>query len=284
MNTADKQYLDIAKQILNEGFDHETRAHYADGTIARAKKLTQVEMNFDLSKDFPILTSKKLARIMAYKEAFWIYVMGSNKIEDLHQLNVKVWDEWVKPDGTIGPAYGDQARHWKKHHFDANGNYINTTEIDQVQRLIDGLINNPYGRRHIINLWNVGDLGEMALQPCAFETEWSVVGDRLDCFLNQRSGDAALGIPFNTTQYAMFIHMIARVTGLKPGKFKHYINDVHIYDRHEEGIRLQLQQETFDLPTLWVNDQVTDFNKFTVNDVKVLNYQHGPEIKFEVAI
>lgn len=265
-NNADKQYLDLVRDILDNGYYDQNRTGIA------TKKLNSKMFQFDLQKEFPILTTKQVFFKTAVKELIWIYVMGSNDVNKLHEMNVKVWDEWVKEDGTIGKAYGYQARHW-------NGN------IDQVQNLINTLKTNPQSRRMIISLWNVGDLPEMALEPCAFMTMWDVMGDTLNMTLIQRSCDLGLGGPFNTTQYATLQYMIAHVTGLKAGQFTHFINNAHIYENHFDALKLQLTRTPFE-PTakIWINPEVKDFNDFTPNDIKLLDYVSHPSIKMEVAI
>lgn len=167
MNNTDTQYLNLVRDILENGYYDQNR------TGIPTKKLYGKSFHFDLQKEFPILTTKQVYFKTAVKELIWIYVMGSNDVNKLHEMNVKVWDEWAKEDGTIGKAYGYQARHWNEN-------------IDQVQKLIDTLKNNPQSRRMIISLWNVGDLPEMALEPCAFMTMWDVMGDVLNMTLIQR--------------------------------------------------------------------------------------------------
>lgn len=188
MTVADKQYLDLLKRILNEGEMSPTRAKWKDGEIASAKKLFGQSYTFDLQKEFPILTTKQVAFKTAVRELIWIWVMGSNKVADLQKMGAKIWDEWQLEDGTIGKAYGFQARHLQKHIFDSiTGEYLGFKEIDQVQNLIDGLRRDPQSRRHIVSFWNVADLNEMSLQPCAFETIWDVSLDGyLNCQLVQR--------------------------------------------------------------------------------------------------
>ncbi|AKF96262.1 thymidylate synthase [Brevibacillus laterosporus] len=261
MSQADIQYLALVEDILENGYYDNNR------TGIPTKKLFGKLLSYDLQKEFPILTTKFVAFKTAVKELLWIYKHQSNDVRLLQEMGVRVWDEWAKEDGTIGKAYGYQVAKHK-----------------QIDKLIDGLKNDPQGRRHIISLWDMNDLEEMALQPCAFQTMWDVADGYLNCTLVQRSGDMGLGIPFNTTQYAVLIHMIAQVTGLKPGRFQHYINNAHIYENHFEGLRTQLTREAYPAPTFWINPEITDFYDFTPDDVKLIDYKHQPKIAMEVAV
>jgi thymidylate synthase len=261
MNNADRQYLKIAEEILEKGYYDNNR------TGVPTKKLFGKLMSFDLQKEFPILTTKFVPFKTAIKELFWIYVMQSNDVRGLQQMGVSVWDEWMLADGTIGKSYGYQVAKYK-----------------QIDKLIEGLKNDPQSRRHIINLWNIEDLPEMALQPCAFQTLWDVSDGHLNCTLIQRSGDWGLGICFNTTQYSVLIHMIAQITGLKAGRFNHYINNAHLYENHFKPLREQLKRNYYAPPKLWINPNVTDFYDFSPEDIKLIDYKHHPKINMEVAI
>jgi thymidylate synthase len=285
MNTADKQYIKIAKRILKKGELVPTRCVYADGTQAFAKRLWDQSFKFDLRKEIPILKSKQMFPVTCYKELNWIWVMGSNDVRELQKMGVTVWDEWMLPDGTIGKAYGYQARQVDDHIFDDEGNYVRTEKIDQVKNLIEGIKRDPFGRRHIVNFWNVADLKKMSLVPCAYETHWFVTKNGyLNCKLIQRSGDLGLGVPFNMTQYALLVHMIAQITGLKPGFFKHEITDCHIYDRHLDLITLQFDRpEIQEEPTVWLNPDIKNFDDFTIKDVKIKNYKYHEKIEMEIA-
>jgi thymidylate synthase len=261
MNQADKQYLQLVKDILENGYYDNNR------TGIPTKKLFGKLFEFDLQKEFPILTTKFVPFKTAVKELFWIYVMQSNDVRGLQQMGVHVWDEWMREDGSIGKAYGYQIAKYK-----------------QIDKLIAGLKNDPQSRRHIISLWNLDDLEDMALQPCAFQTIWDVSDGYLNCSLIQRSGDVGLGIPFNFTQYAVLVHMVAQVTGLKAGKLNHYINNAHIYENHFEPIKQQLTREPFEAPKLWINPEITNFYDFSVDDIRLIEYKHHPKIEMDVAV
>jgi len=266
INNADYQYNSLLKEILETGYKDQNR------TGISTYKLFGKTFRFDLQKEFPIITTKFVAFKTAIKEIMWIYVQGNNNVKDLQNMNVKIWDEWMKEDGTIGPAYGYQARHW-------GGN------IDQVKNLIDTLKNDPYSRRMIVSFWNVQDLPEMALQPCCFLTMWDVVGDMLNMSLIIRSNDLILGNPFNMCQYAALQCMVAHVTGFKPGIFSMYMNNVHVYENHIEGAKLQLSREPYESTAkIWINPEVKNFDDFKPNDIRLLDYKCHDKIKFDVAV
>ncbi|MEK6264666.1 MAG: thymidylate synthase [Clostridium sp.] len=253
MNEMDSQYLKIAENILKRGYYAQNRTGVA------TYKLPHQIMQFDLEEEFPILTTKFVAFKTAVKELLWIFKDQSNDVKKLQEQNVHIWDEWALEDGTIGKAYGYQIA---KYH--------------QIDKLIEALKNNPQDRRMMMNLWNIEDLPQMALQPCCFLTLWDVTDGRLNCMLVQRSGDTALGVPFNTTQYAVLVHMLAKVTGLKPGLFTHVINNAHIYENHIEGLKLQISRklEAVDAPKIWINPEIKDFYDFTPEDIKLIDYKH----------
>lgn len=263
MSYADKQYLDIVQNILEKGYYDNNR------TGVSTFKLPHQIMQHDLSKEFPILTTKFVAFKTAVKELLWIYKDQSNDVTRLQEQNVHIWDEWMRPDGTIGKAYGYQVNKFK-----------------QIDKLINTLKTNPQDRRMIISLWNIEDLPDMALQPCCYETLWDVNGDRLNCMLIQRSGDIPLGVPFNMSQYAVLVHLIAQVTGFKPGLFTHVVNNAHIYENQIEGMRLQLGRREQDIiaPELWINPEITNFYDFTPDDIKLIDYKHLGKIKMEVSV
>ncbi|MNL91036.1 Thymidylate synthase 2 [compost metagenome] len=213
----DNQYMEIVKNILNKGYYDQNRTGVA------TYKLPHQIMQFDLEREFPILKSKLVAFKTAVKELLWIYQKQSNDVRELQKEGVHIWDEWMQEDGTIGEAYGAQVK-----------------KFNQIDKLIESLKTNPQDRRMMLNLWNIADLPKMALQPCCFLTMWDVTDGRLNCMLIQRSGDIPLGVPFNTTQYAVLVHMIAQVTGLRPGLFTHVINNAHIYENQIDGMKKQV--------------------------------------------
>lgn len=263
MSSADTQYLDMVERILKQGYYSNNR------TGIPTYKLPHQIFQFDLEKEFPILTTKFVAFKTAVKEILWIWQLQSNDVRELQKMNCHVWDEWMRPDGTIGKAYGYQIRKYK-----------------QLDHLLDMLRHDPQNRRMIVTLWNIEDLPDMALQPCAFQTLWDVSDGRLNCMLVQRSGDMGLGVPFNMTQYAVLIHLIAQTVGLKPGLFTHVINNAHIYENHVEAMKTQLARrgQAFPAPRLCINPDIHDFYQFTIDDIALDGYQHLGKLPMEVAV
>ena len=263
MGKYDKVYLDMVQNILDNGYYDQNR------TINKTYKLPHQVMQFNLSDEFPILTTKRVAFNVAVKEMLWIFKDQSNNVLELQKEKVRIWDEWMLQDGTIGTSYG----------------YI-VKKYDQMDKLIHDLKTDPQNRRMMINLWQIPYLDTGALHPCCFLTMWDVTDGYLNCMLVQRSGDVALGVPFNTTQYAVLTQMLAQVTGHKAGLFTHIINNAHIYDNQLEGMKLQLTRKdnTYKSPTLWLNPDIDDFYKFTIDDIKLIDYIHHPEIKMEVSV
>lgn len=264
MSLADQKYLAIIQNILDSGALGDNR------TGMPAYKLPHQIMQFDLEKEFPILTTKFVAFKTAVKEILWIWQKQSNDVRELQKWNCHVWDEWMREDGTIGKAYGYQLG---KYH--------------QVDTLLETLKKDPQSRRMVVDLWNVHDLPDMALQPCAFLTMWDVSDDgRLNCMLVQRSGDMGLGVPFNMSQYAALVCMIAQVSGLRPGLFTHVINNAHIYANHVDQLKLQLTRlpDAYEAPKLILDPDIKDFYDFQPEDIRLENYQHHDKIAMEVSV
>ena len=264
MSLADTKYLDIVQNILDNGRLGQNR------TGMPAYKLPHQIMQFDLEKEFPILTTKFVAFKTSVKEILWIWQKQSNDVRVLQQWNCHVWDEWMQEAGTIGKADGYQLA---KYH--------------QGDTLLKTLKENPQSRRMVVSMWNVEDLPEMALQPCAFLTMWDVSADnRLNCMLVQRSGDMGLGIPFNMAQYAALVCMIAQVSGLRPGLFTHVINNAHIYENHVEALKTQLarRNEAYPAPRLQLNPEIKDFYDFKPEDIVLENYQHLGKMPMNVSV
>lgn len=264
MSEADQQYLSIIEKILHTGRLGDNR------TGMPAYKLPHQIMQFDLEKEFPILTTKFVAFKTSVKEILWIWQKQSNDVRVLQEWNCHVWDEWMRPDGTIGKAYGYQL-----------------AEYHQVDTLLHLLKTDPQSRRMVVDLWNVKDLPDMELYPCAFLTMWDVSADgRLNCMLVQRSGDMGLGVPFNMAQYAALIHMIAQVTNLRPGIFTHVINNAHVYENHVDGMKLQLSRlpDAYKAPVLKLNPDIHDFYDFKPEDIVLENYEHHGKIPLEVSV
>ncbi|WP_297426158.1 thymidylate synthase [Clostridium sp.] len=263
MSLYDDKYLSIANDILENGYFDNNR------TGVKTYKLPHQIMQFNLEKEFPILTTKFVAFKTAVKELLWIFKDQSNDVKALQAQNVKIWDEWIMEDGTIGTSYG-----WVVKKF------------NQMDKLIDALKNNPQDRRMMLNLWQIPYLDDGALYPCCFLTMWDVTDGKLNCMLVQRSGDWGLGVPFNTSQYAVLVHLLAQVTGHKPGLFTHVINNAHIYENQVEGLKLQLtrRNDTYSAPKLWINPEIKDFYDFTPDDIKLEDYKYHEAIKMDVSV
>ncbi len=263
MSSYDEKYLRIVSDVIDHGYLDQNR------TGMPAYKLPHQIMQFDLSAEFPILTTKKVAFKTAVRELLWIYRDQSNDVSRLQEQNVHIWDEWVDSNNTIGKGYGYQI-----------------AKYSQIDKLIEALRNDPHSRRMIMNMWNIEDLPDMTLQPCCFMTLWDVSGDRLNCMLIQRSGDLGLGVPFNTTQYAVLVHLIAQVTGLKMYKRQHVINNAHVYANHVEALKGQvaLLPKAYTAPILKVDPSVRDFYDFTADHISLEGYTSHGTIRMEVAV
>ncbi len=270
MSRADEIFISMCRDILQNGFSSEgqnVRAKWADGTPAHTIKKFGVVNRYDLEKEFPILTLRPTNYRAAIDEILWIWQRKSNNIKD---LNSKIWDSWADENGSIGKAYGYQLK--IKHKYPEG-------EFDQVDRVIYDLKNNPYSRRIIVNMYNHADLNEMNLYPCAYSITFNVTGNKLNAVLNQRSQDVLVANNWNVSQYAILVHMFAKVCGLKVGELVHVIADAHIYDRHIPLIEELISRKTYDAPKLIINPDVKDFYDFKVEDFVLEGYKAGPQIK-----
>ncbi|MCH5257011.1 MAG: thymidylate synthase [Lachnospiraceae bacterium] len=276
MSLADTIFVNMCNDILNNGTSTEgekVRPHWEDGTPAYTIKKFGVVNRYDLSKEFPLITLRKTALKSATDEMLWIWQQKSNNINDLHS---HIWDEWADEDGSIGKAYGYQMG--VKHQYKEG-------MMDQVDRVIYDLKNNPFSRRIMTNIYVHQDLHEMRLYPCAYSMTFNVTqkkGDdklTLNAILNQRSQDVLAANNWNVVQYAVLVHMLAQVCDMRVGELVHVIADAHIYDRHIPIIRELINRPAYDAPTFWLNPEIKDFYAFTRNDVKVENYVTGPQIE-----
>ena len=282
MSLADNIFIAMCKDIIENGTSTEgekVRPHWEDGTPAYTIKKFGVVNRYDLSGEFPIITLRKTALNSATDEMLWIWQQKSNNIHDLHS---HIWDAWADEDGSIGKAYGYQMG--VKHPYKEG-------MMDQVDRVIYDLKNNPFSRRIMTNLYVHQDLHEMRLYPCAYSMTFNVTQKKgeekliLNAVLNQRSQDVLAANNWNVVQYAVLVHMLAQVCGMKVGELVHVIADAHIYDRHIPVVKELIERQTYDAPTFWLNPDIKDFYQFTRNDVKVENYVTGPQIeKIPVAI
>ena len=276
MSYADLVYRDTCRKILTEGVwdtDREVRPHWPDGTPAHTVKCFGIVNRYDLKKEFPIMTLRRTYYRSCIDELLWIWQKKSNNV---HELGSHIWDSWADENGSIGKAYGYQLG--VKHRYPEG-------EFDQVDRVLYDLKHNPASRRILTNLYNFSDLHEMALYPCAYSMTFNVSGNTLNAILNQRSQDMLTANNWNVVQYAVLVHMLAQVSGLEAGELVHVIADCHIYDRHVPLVQKLLEREPLPAPVFYVNPEVKDFYKFTVNDFRLENYRfHEFREKIPVAI
>lgn len=263
-----KQYLDLLQRILEEG---EFRA---DRTGTGTLSVFGHQMRFDLSEGFPLVTTKKVHLKSIIYELLW-FLKGSTNVSYLQEHGVRIWNEWARPDGELGPIYGYQWRSWP----DGSGGFV-----DQIANVVADIKANPYSRRHIVSAWNVACIDQMQLPPCHILFQFYVASGRLSCQLYQRSGDCFLGVPFNIASYALLTMMVAQVTGLEPGHFVHTLGDAHIYSNHIEQVRLQLSRQPYPLPQMKLNPGVKSIDDFVYDDFVLENYVAHPHIKGEVSV
>ena len=277
MSYADDLFIRMCQDIIDNGLSTEgekVRPVWEDtGESAYTIKRFGVVNRYDLSKEFPALTLRRTALKSAFDEILWIWQKKSNNI---HDLNSTVWDEWADEDGSIGKAYGYQLG--VKHQYKEG-------MMDQVDRVLYDLKNNPYSRRIMTNIYVHQDLHEMNLYPCAYSMTFNVTKEKdsdkltLNGVLNQRSNDVLAANNWNVCQYALLLMMIAQVCDMKAGELLHVIADAHIYDRHIPLVKELISRETHPAPKVWLNPEVKDFYAFTVDDLHVEDYVTGPQIK-----
>ncbi|MBC8397368.1 thymidylate synthase [Flavobacteriaceae bacterium] len=273
-----KQYLNLVKEVLENGNQK------GDRTGTGTKSIFGHQLRFDLSKGFPMITTKKLHLKSIIHELLW-FINGDTNISYLNKNGVKIWNEWANKDGDLGPVYGYQWRNW------------NGDEIDQIKELISTLKSNPNSRRMLISAWNPSVLpdtsktfeenvanGKAALPPCHAFFQFYVNNGKLSCQLYQRSADVFLGVPFNIASYALFTMMIAQVCGYKPGDFVHTFGDAHIYNNHIDQVKLQLSRDTRPLPKMEINPEIKSIFDFKFEDFTLVDYNPHPHIKGAVAI
>ena len=276
MNLADKIFVDMCKDIIENGTSTEgekVRPVWPDGTSAYTIKKFGVVNRYDLSKEFPALTLRKTAIKTCVDEMLWIWQKKSNNIND---LKGHIWDEWADETGSIGKAYGYQMG--VKHQYKEG-------MMDQVDRVIYDLKNNPFSRRIMTNIYVHQDLSEMHLYPCAYSMTFNVTqkpGEEklvLNAILNQRSQDVLAANNWNVCQYAVLVHMLAQVCDMQVGELVHVIADAHIYDRHVDIVKELIEREQYPAPKFWINPEIKDFYDFTPDDIKLIDYVTGEQIK-----
>lgn len=276
MSYADKIFVDMCRDIIDNGTSTEgekVRPKWADGTPAYTIKKFGVVNRYNLQKEFPALTLRKTGIKSCTDELLWIWQRKSNNI---HDLKPKIWDSWADENGSIGKAYGYQMG--VKHQYKEG-------MMDQIDRVIYDLKNNPYSRRIMTNIYVHQDLHEMNLYPCAYSMTFNVTKGKekdkltLNAILNQRSQDVLAANNWNVCQYAVLVHMLAQVCDMEVGELVHVIADAHIYDRHIPMVEELISREQHPAPTFWLNPGIKDFYQFTTDDVRLDNYVTGPQIK-----
>jgi len=273
-----KQYLDLIRHIQENGVEK------TDRTGTGTKSVFGYQMRFDLSKGFPMVTTKKLHLKSIIHELLW-FLKGDTNISYLQENGVRIWNEWADENGNLGPVYGYQWRNW------------NGEEIDQIKDILHSLKTNPDSRRMLVTAWNPSVLpdtsksfaenvanNKAALPPCHAFFQFYVANGKLSCQLYQRSADVFLGVPFNIASYALLTLMMAQVCNLEAGEFIHTLGDAHIYANHKEQIELQLTREPKRLPTMKINPEVNDLFAFTYDDFELLDYDPHPLIKGKVSV
>lgn len=263
-----KQYHDLMHHILHNGVKKSDRT--GTGTIS----VFGYQMRFDLSKGFPVVTTKKLHLRSIIHELLW-FLKGDTNISYLQDNKVSIWNEWADEKGNLGPVYGHQWRSWPT----PDGN-----SIDQISRAVELIKNQPDSRRIIVSSWNVSDIDSMALPPCHAFFQFYVTEGKLSCQLYQRSADVFLGVPFNIASYSLLTLMMAQVCELLPGDFIHTFGDAHLYSNHIEQTELQLSREILPLPEMKINPLIKDIFEFTFDDFQLENYEPHPHIKAQVAV
>ena len=263
-----KQYHELMHHILQNGVKKSDRT--GTGTIS----VFGYQMRFDLSKGFPVITTKKLHLRSIIHELLW-FLKGDTNISYLKDNKVSIWDEWADEKGNLGPVYGHQWRNWPT---------PDGKSIDQISHAVELIKNKPDSRRIIVSAWNVSDIDNMALPPCHAFFQFYVTEGKLSCQLYQRSADVFLGVPFNIASYSLLTLMMAQVCNLLPGDFIHTFGDAHLYSNHIEQAELQLSREIRPLPEMKMNPIIKDIFKFTFDDFQLENYDPHPHIKAQVAV
>lgn len=263
-----RSYLDLLRHVLDHGTPKQDRT--GTGTLSAFGH----QLRFDLSRGFPLVTTKKVHFKSVVVELLW-FLRGDTNVQFLHDHGVSIWDEWADASGGLGPVYGRQWRSWPA---------PNGQTIDQMAQVLDEIRVNPDSRRLIVSAWNVADIPRMALAPCHALFQFYVIEGRLSCQLYQRSADLFLGVPFNIASYALLTMMVAQVTGLAPGEFIHTFGDAHIYQNHLEQVKLQLSREPKPLPAVRLNPDIDSLFGFAYEHVELVNYNPHPRIPAPVAV
>jgi thymidylate synthase len=263
-----RQYHDLLRLVLEEGVARSDRT--GTGTLS----IFGAQARFDLRERFPLLTTKKLHLKSIIYELLW-FLRGETNVRYLNEYGVTIWDEWADENGDLGRVYGAQWREWRG----ANG-----IRVDQIDKVISEIKENPASRRLIVSAWNPAEIDEMALPPCHVLFQFYVNDGELSCQLYQRSADLFLGVPFNIASYSLLTMMVAHVGGLQAGDFVHTFGDLHLYQNHLEQAREQLRRECRPLPRMQLNPAITRLEDFRFEDFTLLDYNPHPSIKAPIAV
>lgn len=297
-----KIYHDALQHILDKGVIKSDRTGV--GTIS----VFGLQLRFNLKDSFPAITTKRLAWKSVVGELLW-FIEGTGDERRLAEIThgsrdgtvtiwtpnalAPYWKNQAQYQGDLGRVYGVQWRHWQKYterkdmgsaHLGGTRVAADRTEIDQLELLINGIKTDPNGRRHILTAWNPAELDQMALPPCHLLAQFYVANNQLSCQMYQRSADMFLGVPFNIASYSLLTHMIAQVCNLEVGEFVHVLGDAHIYNTHIEQVKEQLSRESLSPPSLWLNPEIQDINNFTMDDIKLVDYQSHPALRAPMAV
>lgn len=264
-----QQYHDLMRDVMEHGVDRPDRT----GTGTRS--VFGRQLRFDLQDGLPVVTTKRVWLRAVIHELLW-FIQGSTSTEYLEKHRVEaLWKPWADAEGRLGPVYGKQWRDWEGEGGESH---------DQLAAVIESIRTNPHSRRHIVSAWNVGDLERMVLPPCHVMFQFYVAWGKLSCQLTQRSADVFIGLPFNITSYAILTHMVAQCCGLDVGELIISLGDAHLYHNHFDQAREQLTRESYALPQLQLNPDITDIDVFHHTDIEVVGYEHHPAIKAPVAV
>ena len=262
-----EQYLDLLRHVKLKGIKKEDRT--GTGTLS----VFGYQMRFDLSKGFPLVTTKEIHLKSIIYELLW-FLQGGTNIKYLNDNGVTIWNEWANKEGDLGPVYGAQWRSWK----------TKNKTVDQIAEVIEQIKTNPKSRRLIVSAWNVGEIDDMALAPCHALFQFYVADGKLSCQLYQRSADIFLGVPFNIASYALLLIMIAKVTKLGLGEFIHTFGDAHLYLNHLDQADEQLKRKPYPLSQMKLNSEINDISEFEYEDFELVNYQSHPKISAPISV
>jgi thymidylate synthase len=263
-----REYHDLLRLVLDQGQPRNDRT--GTGTLS----IFGAQARFDLRKNFPLLTTKKLHLKSIIYELLW-FLRGETNVRFLNEHGVTIWDEWANEDGDLGRVYGAQWRDWRGE---------NGVRVDQIDKVISEIKTNPQSRRLIVNAWNAAEIEKMALPPCHVLFQFYVQDGELSCQLYQRSADLFLGVPFNIASYSLLTLMVAQVVDLAPGDFIHTFGDLHLYQNHLEQAREQLTRDCRSLPRMKLNPAIKNIRDFKFEDFELIDYDPHPAIKAPIAV